>query len=145
MPSAVVSDSLQPHGLQSTRLLCPWNFPGKNTGVHGEVIQILIIAYIYNFQRTSQVALVVKNSLTNAGDARDLGQIPGSGRSPGGEHGNPLQYSRLENPMDRGACWAIVLATAKNQTLVKQLSTHNFQSIFPTYFQGILNELSGIE
>ena len=39
----------------------------------------------------------------NAGDARDAGSIPGSGRSPGGGHGNPLQYSCLENPMDRGA------------------------------------------
>ena len=46
---------------------------------------------------TSQVALVVKNSLANAGDIRDKCSIPGSGRSPGGGHGNPLQYSCLEN------------------------------------------------
>ena len=45
---------------------------------------------------------VVKNPLANAGDA---GSIPGSGRSPGGEHGNPLQYSCLENPMDRDTVW----------------------------------------
>ena len=45
----------------------------------------------------SQVALVVKNLLANAGDIRDTGSIPGLGRSPGGEHGNPLQYSCLEN------------------------------------------------
>ena len=51
----------------------------------------------------SQVGLVVKNLPTNAGDIRDLGSIPGSGRSPGGGHGNPVQYSCLENPMDRGA------------------------------------------
>ena len=44
-----------------------------------------------------------KNLLANAGDIRDLGSIPGSGRSPGGEHGDPLQYSCLENLMDRGA------------------------------------------
>ena len=50
----------------------------------------------------SQVALVVKNSPANAGDMRDKGLIPGSGRSPGGGHGNPLQHSCLENPIDRG-------------------------------------------
>ena len=48
----------------------------------------------------SQVALVMKNSPANAGDARDAGLIPGSGRSPGGGHGNPLQCSCLENPID---------------------------------------------
>ena len=51
----------------------------------------------------SQVALMVKNPLANAGDIRDAGSFPGSGRSPEGGHGNPLQYSCLENPMDRGA------------------------------------------
>ena len=51
----------------------------------------------------SQVALVVKNLPANAGDIRDVGSIPGSGRSPGGEHGNQLHYSYLENPTDRGA------------------------------------------
>ena len=54
-------------------------------------------------KRASQVVLVVKNPLANAGDIRDAGSIPGSGRSPGGEHGSPLQYSCLENPMDRQA------------------------------------------
>ena len=49
------------------------------------------------------MVLVVKNPLANAGDIRDAGSIPGSGRSPGGEHGKPLQYSCLENPMDRRA------------------------------------------
>ena len=51
----------------------------------------------------SQVALVVKNPSANAGDIRDVGSIPGSGRSPRGGNGNTLQYSCLENPMDRGA------------------------------------------
>ena len=46
---------------------------------------------------------MVKNPPANAGDIRDEGLIPGLGRSPGGEHGNPLQYSSLENPIDRGA------------------------------------------
>ena len=51
----------------------------------------------------SQVALAVKNPLSNAGDVRDGGCISGLGRSPAGEHDNPLQHSCLENPMDRGA------------------------------------------
>ena len=50
----------------------------------------------------SQVALVVKNLPTNAGDIKDVGSIPGLGRSHGGGHGNQLQYPCLENPMDRG-------------------------------------------
>ena len=52
--------------------------------------------------------LVVKDLPDKAGDIRDEGSIPRSGRSPGGGHGNPLQYSCLENPMDRGAWWAMV-------------------------------------
>ena len=57
---------------------------------------------------TSQLALVVKNPPADAGDIRDMGSIPGPERSPGGGNGNPLQYSYLENPMDRGAWWATV-------------------------------------
>ena len=53
--------------------------------------------------RTSQVALVVKNPPANAGDIIDMGSIPGSGRSPGGGHSNPFQYSYLEDPKNRGA------------------------------------------
>ena len=49
---------------------------------------------------------MVKNLPSNAGDIGDSGSIPGSGRFPGGGHGKPLQYSCLENPMDRGAWWA---------------------------------------
>ena len=54
----------------------------------------------------SQVACVVKNPPANAGNIRDMGSTPGSGRSSGGGHGNPLQYSCLENPTDRGPWWA---------------------------------------
>ena len=60
------------------------------------------------------VALVVKNPPANTGDIRNMGLISGSGRSPGGRHDNPLQYSCLENPMDRGACWATVLGVIKS-------------------------------
>ena len=63
----------------------------------------------------SQVALVVKNPLTNAGNTRDVGSIPELGRSHGGGHGNPLQYSCLENPMDRGAWWATVHAWGRRE------------------------------
>ena len=58
--------------------------------------------------KTSQVALVVNNPPANAGDIIDMGSIPGSGRSPGEENGNPLQYSCLENPMDREA-WQVTV------------------------------------
>ena len=55
---------------------------------------------------SSQVALVIKNPPANAGDIRDVGSIPGSGRFPGERHVNPLQYSCLENPIDRETWWA---------------------------------------
>ena len=62
------------------------------------------------------MALVVKNPPANAGDVRDTGLIPGSGRPPGEGLGNLLQYSCLENPSDRGAWSAIVHVAAKSQT-----------------------------
>ena len=61
----------------------------------------------------SHMVLVVKNPPANAGDVRDTGLILGSGRSLGGGHGNPLQYSCLENPMDRGAWRATELDTTE--------------------------------
>ena len=60
----------------------------------------------------------------NAGDVRDAGSVLGSGRSPGEGHGNPLQYTCLENLMDRGTWWATVHRVAKSRTLLKWLSTH---------------------
>ena len=59
---------------------------------------------------------MVEKILANAGNAGDMGSIPGLGRSPGGVHGNPLQYYCLENPMDRGAWWDTVPEVAKSQT-----------------------------
>ena len=67
----------------------------------------------------SQMALVVKNPPANAGDIRDMSLIPGSGRSPGGGHGNPLQYSFLGNSMDRGAWWPAVHRAAESWTRLK--------------------------
>ena len=63
---------------------------------------------------------VVKNPPANAGDARDVGSIPGPGGVPGEGNGNPLQYSCLENPMDRGAKRGIVHGVAKSQTLLSK-------------------------
>ena len=60
-----------------------------------------------------------KNPPTNAGDIKDTGSIPGSGRTPGGGHGNPLQYACLENPMDRGARRNTVHRVAKSETQLK--------------------------
>ena len=60
--------------------------------------------------------LVVKNSSASAGDARDTGLIPGSGRLPGGRNVNPLQYSCLQNPINRGAWWATIHRVTKSQT-----------------------------
>ena len=69
--------------------------------------------------RVSQVVLVVKNPPANAGDTGDLSSIPGQGRSPRGGHGNPHQYSCLENPMDRGSWWVKVHRITKHQTRLK--------------------------
>ena len=67
----------------------------------------------------SQVALVVKNLPANAGNIRDAGSNPGLGRSPGEWHSNPLQYSCLENPMDKRGWWATVHGVSKSRTQLK--------------------------
>ena len=66
----------------------------------------VIIVHNYDVIGASQMELAVKNPPVNAGDIRDMDSTPGLGRSPGGGHGNPVQYSCLENPTDRGARWA---------------------------------------
>ena len=123
---SVVSDSSWPHGLQPTRLLRPWDFPGKSTGVGCRCLLLipslpfpfeLVLVFMFPPPRCELRSLsylgfpgapVVKNLPANAGDVRDTGLIPGSGRSPRGGHGNPLQYSCLWNPMNRGAWQATV-------------------------------------
>ena len=95
------------------------------------------------------MALAVKNLPTNA---RDVGFIPGLWRSSGGGHGLPLQYSCLENPMDRGACQATVHGIAKSWTWLKWLNTHTHAhtymytygwvpSIFTWNYHNIVNQL----
>ena len=69
---------------------------------------------------------MVKNSPTNAGDTRDICSVPGSGRSPGEGNDNPLQYSCLENSMDRGAWWDTVHGFVKSQT---RLSTYVYEIV----------------
>ena len=65
------------------------------------------------------MALAIKSPPANSGDIRDVDLIPESGRYPGGEHGNPLQFSCLENPMDRGAWWATVHGISKSWARLK--------------------------
>ena len=67
---------------------------------------------------------MVKESVYNARDRRDMGSIPGSGRSPGGWRGSLLQYSCLDAPMDRGGWWAAAPGVTRCWTRLKQLSTH---------------------
>ena len=74
------------------------------------------------------MALVVKNPPANAGDVGDMGSVLGSGRSPGGGHSNPLQYSCLENPMDRGAWWATVHGATKSRTQLKCMHTSTWKA-----------------
>ena len=76
------------------------------------------------------MALVVKNPSVNAGDIKDIGLISGLGRSPGGGNGNPLQYSCLENPMDRGAWCATVHEVSKSQRRLKLLSTQHIHCYY---------------
>ena len=102
----------------------------------------LDVAFIW----ASQVVLVVKSPPANARDIREAGLIPGLGRSPGEGNGNPLQYSCLGNPMDRGAWWAAVPGVAASRTqqisfalrfhaLEKEMATHS--SVLPRRIPGM--------
>ena len=91
------------------------------------------------FGWTSLVAQTVKASAYNAGDP---GSIPGLGRSPGEGNGNPLVYSCLENPMDRGAWQAAVHGVAKSQTQVSDFTSLHFTSRFRHTSSGIKSLLS---
>ena len=86
------------------------------------------------------MVLVVKKPPANVGDG-DVGCIPGSGRSPGGGHGNPLQYSCLENTMDRGAWWATAYRVAQSQTS----SLVNFKEHFQYLSQGDTRHIVGAQ
>ena len=75
------------------------------------------------------MTLVVKNLPANAGDIRDAGSNPGSRRSRGGQNDNQLQYSCLQNPIDKGPWWATIHGITKSQTWLTQLSTPNVATI----------------
>ena len=80
---------------------------------NGTTKQVKLCLFWGSSNRTSLAAQLVKNLPANAEDARDTGSMPGSGTSPGEGNGNPLQYSSLGNPSDRGAWWATVHEVAK--------------------------------
>ena len=91
---------LQPHELQPPRLLY-------------EISQARVLKWVV-ISRASQVVLLVKNLPSNEGGVRDRSLISGSGRSPGGGHDNPLQYSCLKNPRDKGAWRTMALRVAES-------------------------------
>ena len=92
--------------------------------VVGILVKRALFKCMYFSSWASKVVLAVKNLPAKAGDLRDSSSIFGSGRSPVGGHGNPLQYSCLENPIDRGAWQVTVHRVAKSWTQLKWLSTH---------------------
>ena len=102
-------------------------FPGRS------VPQFSCLRNGVKFLQASQVVLVVKKPPAIAGDIRDADSVLGSGRSPEEGKGTPLQYSCLENPMDRAAWWATVHGVTKSQTRLKQLSTA--QSSYGNYMR----------
>ena len=127
----VVSDSLGPHGLQPTRLLCPWNSPGKNTGVgsHFLLPGIFLIQgsnlHLLPWQAGSVDGSTTEplsgkllpggsDSKESACSAGDPGSILGQEDRLEGGNGNQFQYSCQENSMDRGAWWAAIHGVAKS-------------------------------
>ena len=85
--------------------------------------------------QASQVALMVKNPPANAGDKRDEGSVPGSERCPGGGHGNPLEYSWLESPMERGAGQAIGHRVSESDTTEPTWHTQYVAKLFTLGFE----------
>ena len=99
-----VSDSVRPPGLWPARLLCLWDSPGKNTGVRSHSLlqgSFPIPGWNLDLPHCVQICY-----LSHQGSLW-CRRLPGSRRSPGEGKGSPLQYSCLEDPVDRGACWAI--------------------------------------
>ena len=94
------------------------------------IYPFLFIVFINKYLSLLPQWLSIKESAGNAGDAGDSGSVLGSGRSPGGGNGNPLQYSCLDNPMVRGAWQNTVHGITKNPTLLKWLNMRVFMSIY---------------
>ena len=113
---------------------------GRPSKVCNRLLIVRCFLSVLGYFRASQVTLVVKNLPANAGDGRGMGAIPGSRRSPGGEHGIPLQYSCLENPTDRGAWRATVQGVAESEaawhtgTVLFQTKGNLTDTPFPNQF-----------
>ena len=125
VPSLGWEDPLE-EGKETYTNSLAWRIPMERGAwqatVHGVVKSWTWLSTAQSEFWASQMALVAKNLPANAGDIRDTGLILGLGRSPGGGHGNPLQYSCLRNPMDRRTWQATAHGVAKNQTRPKLLS-----------------------
>ena len=125
LPISIIISTICTH--THTLFFITFAYPSFNlhTGSKWLRVQALEIDLLIS---NTQVTLLVKNPSATGEDIRDAGLIPGLGRSPGGVHGNPCQYSFLENPMDRGAWWAMIHRVTKSQTQQRQLSmpTLNF-------------------
>ena len=126
-PSPWLGDSYLSSCLLTPSSLCAClspSFPSSQghwscwTSAHTNVL----LSIWWALQYTTVVAQVVRKRLANRGDVRDAGSIPGLGRSPEGGNGYPLQYSCLENPMDRGAQWATVHGVTKSWTWLSDLA-----------------------
>ena len=106
--------------MQRFHLTSPWEAPlAPGQTIHSATVTGIVDTVFVTIKLIPGSA----NPPASAGDVRDMGLIPGLGRSPGGRHGNLLQYSCLENPRDRGAWWATVHSVAKSWTRLNQLST----------------------
>ena len=99
---------------------CPGQYPRNGSSLCLS-FSLSFITLVFNM---AMAALAVKNPPADAGDVRDTGSIPGPGGSPRGGNDNPLQYSSLENPMDRGAWRATVPAVAKSRTQLSGVRAH---------------------
>ena len=113
-----------------------WSLKIQNQDVSRAVLPLKALGQGSLSFWASQVAPVLKNPPANAGDIGDVGSILGSGRFLGGGHGNPLQYSCLENLIDRGTWRAVVHRVSKKQTWLNWLSTHVPQ---PFWHQGLVS------
>ena len=111
--------------IQSARQPCKGSYRGIWWSLFMYVLREAKKGFV-TYPRVSQMVLVVKNQPANPGALRDTVSIPGLGRSLGEGHCSPLQYSCLDNPMDRAAQWATVHRVAKSWTWRKQLSTHTY-------------------
>ena len=113
------------HGILQARILEWVPFPFSRGSSQPRIEPRSPALQVASLPAEPQGKPLVKNLPANGGDVTDLSSVPGSGRSPGGRHGNPLWCSCLENCMDRGAWWATVHRVAKSRTQLEQLSTQH--------------------